>query len=62
MHTRLPSQNQRERVVGVDDRTGGVYWIHLVQNTDKRQALTNMVNLHAVNVSDFLTRSATVDF
>jgi len=62
MHTRLPSQNQSERDVGVDDKTDGIYWFHLVQNRDKRLALTNTVNLHAVNASDFLTRSATVSF
>jgi hypothetical protein len=62
MHARLPSQNQRERGEGVDDKTGGVYWIHLVQNRDKRRALKNTTNLHPVNARDFLNRSTTVGF
>jgi len=35
MHTRLPSQNQRERYVGVDGKTDGVYWI---SGSEKGQA------------------------
>jgi len=53
MHNRLPSQNQREIGVGVDGKTDGVYWSHLAQRRDKQRALTNTVNLHAVNGSDF---------